>query len=132
MELDEILLLYSPEFDYTVTIPGIGMINVIYLHLFTETGAPVDLFCIAETAERCWVNMIREYDLSVDYIIDSHKGMGDLFHTTDFYRTLIDTQNKTVLPPYYFKGKFITFAPESQSYIISMKPGQSDWVIFIL
>ena len=120
MELDEILLLYSPDFDYSVALSGIGEVNVIYLHLYTETGVPVDLFCIVETAERCWINTIWKYDLSVDYIIDSHKGMGDLFQYTEFYQTLISSTDKTILPPYYFKGKFITFAPEAFECVFTL------------
>lgn len=106
--LEEMILLHSPDISNSKFLNRFSECNVIYLRISFEMDRNVDLVFLLEKPEVCWKGVIEKYNIATDYIIDSHKGMGNWFEYTKLYELVIHSHNSSILPKYYFKGKYIS------------------------
>ena len=82
--------------------------NVIYLKLLSNIYTSVHVLILIETPTSTWTNIIEKYGVRSDILIDSHKGIGTWFEDSYLYSTMKKSTNYDLLPPYYFKGKYIS------------------------
>jgi len=115
------VMLYSCDVDGRTSSYTLGRPNVMYVCYQMRCGRRVHIFYIADKAKNVWENIIERYLIKTNIVINSHKGMGDWFANTELYEYLTKAANKTLLPKYYFKGKYISHeAPEGFELIYSV------------
>ena len=106
--IEEIIPLKSPDISYRLGFDDSEEINVIYVNILLKSGKYINAFLVADTIENCWTNIIEKYDIPLKWLIDSHKGMGDWFECTELYTLMKKSIKPSLLPDFYFKGKYIS------------------------
>lgn len=123
----EMILLRSGLYT-SFDIPAVGNPDVIYMDLSLSGGEDVSVFFLREENNPFWLNTIQQFDIPVDVLIDSHKGMLGWLDTTELYQTLTSTQKKDLLPRLYFMGAYISNdPPDGYSFAYSVpesRPGE--------
>ena len=108
IEVDEMILLQSTEIEESFSLLEEIKYQVLYCHISTKDGRSVYLLIMPMKTEECWKHLIEKYEISCDFLIDSHKGLGGWFENTKLYHILKTTERKELLPKYYFKGLYIS------------------------
>ena len=108
IDLEEMILLSSPEIDEFFLFEETTRYNVIFCRLSMPSGAEVQLVVVPETPEGCWKKIIEVHRIKCDVVVDSNKGMGNWFEEIPLYRAMKETDSPELLPRYYFKGMFIS------------------------
>ena len=70
-------------------------------------GAAAHLFFVLGKTLETWRAVFEAYDIPWGALLDSHKGLGDWFYTTDLYAYYAETAKPQLRPQLYFKGKYI-------------------------
>jgi hypothetical protein len=123
---EEMLILRSDDMDKYYKCDFVEEANVFYTRISLKNGKYVHILCVYDSAEDFWKNIIEKHDIKVDWIIDSHKGLGDWFENVPLYRVFLETTKPFLLPKYYFKGKFISHdAPDDFALIHEAK---DNWI----
>lgn len=95
--------------------------NVVLLKYKLKNGKISYLFYVFTKAETFW-NTIEKYEIKIEMIIDSYKGLGDFFYKVPLYKIFKEKAPSEFLPKYYFKGKYISCdAPERFTHIGTIK-----------
>ena len=71
------------------------------------------LFIIPHLAED-YIKYFEKYDVNINILIHTNRGLGDYLYRTELYNKLITTPNRTILPKYYFRS-FDVFNEDYQS-----------------
>lgn len=129
LEVRETILLKSGDIQYSITIDLNDIsANAVYLEVLTESGDSIHILILIEKSNLVWKSIIEKYTISIDLLIDSHKGIGAWFDEEgNLYKTMTSTLQSTLLPQYYFKGKYISHdAPNAfeKEYIIPEAEGK--------
>ncbi len=106
-EIEEVILLRNPSIEKTIDVDGLGKTNVVYIKISFASGNTAQLFLIAETPEFCWTELYEKYDIAMDILIHSRKGLGDWFPNVKLFSAMRTTQKPDLLPRLYFEGKYI-------------------------
>lgn len=108
-ELEESILLYNTGLSSGKSVKLNGLVyNAVYLRLLMSNQRLVYLFIIFEKPELVWTNIIEQFRIKTDIIIDNHKGLGDWFENVPLYKMMKETHQRDLLPELYFKGKYIS------------------------
>ncbi len=128
-KLDEMLLLKSDEIAHTFDLGAEYQgANVIYMSFIMPNGSEAYVFFMLETMLNTWRSVFEKNSVSCEVLIDSHKGMGDWFDTTELYSHFKSAKKTDSLPAYYFKGKYISHpAPDGFLFLHSVsQSGKND------
>lgn len=88
----------------------------------TKLGNSIYVFAIMQKAEVFWEEIVQKYEVPVMCIVDSHKGLGDWFTEVPLFKSIVASKCRSVLPQYYFKGKYISCAaPADFEWITDIK-----------
>lgn len=114
VEIEETILLNCPEIQTDKSLDGsFRKSNAVYLKISTTDNKIIHAIILIDTPDAVWTNAVEKFNIPIDIFIDSHKGMGDWFENVPLYKIIKATANDHLLPPYYFKGKYISHnAPE--------------------
>lgn len=111
-EIDQMLLLRFDLIENTFDLREIFQdINVVYMCFNMPGDTVAHLFFILENTLDTWKKVFEEYSIPCTVFIDSHKGLGNWFHTTKTYAHYIKSNEQSLLPLLYFKGKYISHDP---------------------
>ena len=110
---EEMILLKSDDVGEMYSLSESTKYNVVFCHLTMGNGSSIYLVFMPETPENCWINIFEKYDIKCEFLIDSHKGLGDWFESVPLYETLKNSSKKKLTPHYYFKGLYTgCYAPK--------------------
>ena len=111
--LEEMLLLQYPGAVETLELAELGSANAIYMRLSRDNTADVHILILLENPSEGWKTIVERYDIPLNMLVDSHKGLGNWFEDVPLYSYMTTTDKPQLLPRYYFKGKYISHgAPE--------------------
>ncbi len=104
LELKEMILLHWKKLPDCFRLPSLGMANVIYLSLALPGEAAVHCFVCAGKPEQIWDAWTVQDGCSIDWLLDSGKGMPDFFPRTELFRQFLDFDRKEMLPPFFYSN----------------------------
>ncbi|WP_034450475.1 hypothetical protein [Butyrivibrio sp. AE2032] len=104
-EFEECILLHSNDLQNESEHTILGA-NVVLLRLSLSNGSDTLLFILLDHQDNCWKNIIEEYNVSLTWLVDSGRGMGDYFIHVNLYQLMKNTSRPNILPPLYFKGLY--------------------------
>ncbi len=107
-ELEEMILLQYPKAADSLVLAELGICNAIYVRLSNGGVKDVHLFILLEDPSEGWKTIVERYEIPVQLLIDSHKGMGNWFEDIPLFQYMTGTSKPNLLPNYYFKGKYIS------------------------
>lgn len=121
LSLEEIILLNCCDSKNYLCINKFRA-NGFVAEIKTKEGDSIYVFAIMEKPEEFWEEIVQKFEIPIICIVDSNKGLGDWFTEVPLYKSMIGSNCRTVLPPYYFKGKYISAnAPDSFEWIADIK-----------
>ncbi len=118
LELEEMILLRWEKLPDSFDLLPIGTANVIYLSLTLPDEAEVHCFLCAGTPEQVWNAWTVQEGCSIDWLVDSQRGLVDYFPRTELFRQFLDFDRKALLPslfyssqcrPYHLPESFLCF-----------------------
>lgn len=104
-EFEECILLHSNNIQNDPKFSIFGA-NVIMYRLALTSGKETLLFILLDHQDCCWKNIIEEYHISLDWLVDSGRGMEDYFERTNLYQLMKNTPYQEILPGLYFQGLY--------------------------
>ena len=107
-ELEECILLTSEDICNGRLAQPLASCNVIYARISFPDYRETELLFVVDTPENAWTQIVEKYSINTEYIIDSHKGMGDWFECVPLYDAVLNTNLPDGIPAFYFKGKYIS------------------------
>ncbi len=121
VEVEELLLLHHPHMPQSFTLYDGVLYNTLFCDLTMSNGRSVYILMVASTPHECWIDIIEQYQIKCDILIDSLKGLGNWFDCVPLYRTMRESKAPGLLPRYYFKGLYISHdAPPGFSLIYTI------------
>lgn len=110
MSVEETILLQFINIQADISIKINNCIsNVIYLKLSADNHRIIHTILLIDKPHLVWRNIIEQFEIKIDLLIDSHKGIGILFDKNScLYQDMIKTSIPHLLTKYYFKGKYIS------------------------
>ena len=125
MSIEEVILLKCEEFTESLQINSMNS-NCVLVRVTTCTDKVIFILGIMGSAEEVWDNVISKYKVPVTWLIDSHKGLGNWLIYLPLYQRIKDCADCSLLPVFYFKGKYIsTSAPHNFEWIMDIKESSS-------
>lgn len=125
-ELEEMILLNYPDAGSSLELEEFGACSAVYLHLSHPTGGSAHVFLLMEDPSEGWNQIVRKYDIPVQVLVDSHKGLGDWYENIPLSRYMGQTQ-RALLPEFYFKGKYISHgAPSGCEHLWDVSESERD------
>ena len=116
-DIEEMILLRYPDFTECLDLREYGSCNVVYLRV-SRAPCEAHIILLLEHPADGWKSIVEGYDIPVNMLVDSHKGLGGWFEDSRLYSYMNDSKKRMLLPQYYFKGKYIsTSAPEGYSLL---------------
>lgn len=120
-DLEEMILLQYPEAADSLVLAELGACNAIYIRLSNDGVKDVHLFILLEDPLEGWKTIVEHYEIPVQLLIDSHKGMGNWFEDIPLFQYMTGTSKPNLLPNYYFKGKYISHpAPKGFQFLTAI------------
>lgn len=112
LEAQETILLRSDiiQTNHTFSVQRCGA-NILYLKMISRTYRTVHVIVIVDTPDSVWKNIVNQFHIKTDIIIDSHKGLGSWFEESKLYTEMVTATSPELLPEYYFEGKYISHDP---------------------
>ncbi len=80
--------------------------NVILVRLSLTSDREALIFILLDHQDQCWEKIIENYHIKLNWLVDSHRGMGDYYLRTQLYQLMKKTAYPEVLPDFYFKGLY--------------------------
>ncbi len=80
--------------------------NVILVRLSLTSDREAIIFILLDHQDQYWERIIENYHIKLNWIVDSHRGMGDYYLQTHLYQLMKKTTYPEVLPDFYFKGLY--------------------------
>lgn len=124
-ELEEMILLQYPKASDSLVLAELGVCNAIYIRMSKSGVKDVHMFILLEDPSAGWKTIIERYEIPVQLLIDSHKGMGDWFEDIPLFQHMTVTSKPNLLPTYYFKGKFISHPAPAGFHFLTAIAGSS-------
>ena len=119
--LEEVILFNHYSCNQIFIVDGVG-VSCVIAKIELQKGDIVYCIGIMDTAEHVWENIIEHYDVPVEFLIDSHKGLGNWLVDIPLYKKMCCSSKRDLLPEYYFKGKYISAdAPEGFEFITDIE-----------
>lgn len=132
---EECILLHSNNLQTDPEHSILGA-NVILIRLSLSSGRDTLLFILLDHQDHCWKKVIEDYDIRLDWFVDSGRGTEDYYTRTNLYQLMKLTPKPEVLPSLYFKGLYNKGEiPENFQfrYALLSKPdhdGYDEWKTF--
>lgn len=104
-EFEECVLLHSNNLQTDPEHSILGA-NVILIRLSLSSGRDTLLFILLDHQDHCWKKVIEDYDIRLDWFVDSGRGTEDYYTRTRLYQLMKFTPKPEVLPSLYFKGLY--------------------------
>lgn len=104
IDFDEAILLNLPHCVSTMSSIELGNVNTVYVSASFDDGGEADLFFIKMTSDECWKQIFERYDIKMDMLISSDKGLGNWFPYTQLYSSMCLSSKDNLLPPLFFEG----------------------------
>ncbi len=119
-EFEECILLRSDDLESCSEHTILGA-NIILIRLGLSSGRDALLFIVLAHQDDCWEKIIEKYGVSLKWLVDSGRGMGDYYVWTRLYKLMQNTPYPEILPTLYFKGLYNKGdVPESFKFSYSM------------
>lgn len=106
-KLAETILLKTSEKAKAFHVKDIGDVHAVFADFIMPNHQHAYFLVVAEEPHDFW-RQIEKYDIVCDFLIHSHKGLGDWFEHVPLAQTIRNSPKRQLLPKYYFKGKFIS------------------------
>ena len=104
-EFEECILLHSNDLQDNPEHTILGA-NVLLFCLSLSSGRSTLLFILLDHQDTCWKRIIEEYEISLTWLVDSGRGMGDYYTCVNLYQLMTVTSHRNTLPALYFKGLY--------------------------
>lgn len=123
-DLEEMILLQYPGSAEMLNLGEFGSCNAVYMRM-SRDKIESHVIVLLENPSEGWKTIVERYEIVVDMLIDSHKGLGTWLEDSRLYSNMNSTEKSLLLPRYYFKGKYISQpAPEGFSLLMEVEESE--------